>query len=203
MKKQNALTKSAFIALFAAFISIACFIAIPTGAAGIPIVLQNMIAILAGLILGGVSGAAAVALFMLFGVLGFPVFSGGRSGIAPFLAPAGGYLVGYFFAAFFSGLIAGKPKISRPNRSDYLKILIAASIGFALIYIFGTARLVFVIMNGENLPFIKSLKFALTAGVLPYLLGDIIKLLILVPLAVKLRPIAASYLASNTSLKEK
>ena len=197
MKKQNALIKSAFIALFAAFISISCFIAIPTGAAGIPIVLQNMIVILAGLILGGLGGAAAVALFMIFGILGFPVFSGGRSGIAPFLAPAGGYLIGYLFAALFAGLIAGKAKISKASRSDYLRILISASVGFAVIYIFGTTRLVFIIMNAENLSLIKSTKFALIAGVLPYLLGDLIKLIILIPLAVQLRPIAASYLASS------
>jgi biotin transport system substrate-specific component len=194
MKNQTA-NRSAFIALFAALISIASFIAIPVGALGVPIVLQNMIVVLAGVVLG-IEGAAAVALFMVLGALGFPVFSGGRSGIAPFFAPAGGYLIGYLFAAFFAGLIAGRPSLLN-GKENFLKIFAASVLGFLIIYLAGTPRLAQIIMQTKNISFVESIKPAIVGGVLPYIIGDAIKLIILIPLALKLRPVVARYLCKE------
>ncbi|MDR2860216.1 MAG: biotin transporter BioY [Elusimicrobiota bacterium] len=193
MKNKN-ITQTAFIALFAALISISCFIAVPVGALGVPIVLQNMIVILAGAVLG-IRGAAAVLLFMAAGILGLPVFAGGRSGLAPFFAPAGGYLIGYFFSALFAGIVLGKPAVTEKlNAVRYIKIAVIIFISFLIIYIFGTARLAQIIMDTKQIAFLQSIKPAIFAGVLPYIIGDFIKLIILIPLSAKLRIIIAGYL---------
>ena len=90
-------------ALFAALISAGSFLIIPLPG-GIPIVLQDMMAMLSGLILGPVYGAIAVAVFLVLGSIGLPVFSG-KAGLHVITAgPTGGFLIGYMVAAFFGGL---------------------------------------------------------------------------------------------------
>ena len=106
MKNKKTLM-SAFIALFAAIICVGCFIRIPLGV--IPVVLQSILCILSGVLLGGIVGAAPTALFLLAGLIGLPVYSGGTSGIAVWLGPTGGFLPGYLLGAVAAGLIAGKP----------------------------------------------------------------------------------------------
>ena len=72
--------RSVFIALFAALICSGCFISIPIGL--VPVTVQNMFALMSGVILGSIHGAAAVGIFLLLGALGIPVFSGVKGGIA-------------------------------------------------------------------------------------------------------------------------
>ena len=64
--------------------------AIPVGP--IPIVLQNALAVLAGLLLGPLFGGLSVLLFLVAGAVGLPVFSGGSGGFAVFAGPTGGGL---------------------------------------------------------------------------------------------------------------
>ncbi|MDR1785894.1 MAG: biotin transporter BioY, partial [Spirochaetaceae bacterium] len=104
-------TRSVFIALFAAIIGVSGFVAIPAGPAGVPIVLQNMMVLLAGTVLGGFQGAAAVGLYILGGVLGLPVFAGGRSGLASLASPSGGFIVGYFIGAAAAGIFLQAPSV--------------------------------------------------------------------------------------------
>ena len=115
--KNNEKTKSAssrlliriaLTAFFAALTAAGAYIAFPVGP--IPISMQNLFILLSGLVLGPVMGTAAVGLYLLAGILSFPVFALGGGGIARFAGPAGGYFVGYFFAALTAGLIAGRPK---------------------------------------------------------------------------------------------
>ncbi|MDR0823267.1 MAG: biotin transporter BioY [Endomicrobium sp.] len=180
-------------ALFAALIVVSCFIAIPAGALGIPIVLQNMMVILSGLLLGGARGAVAVGLFIVLGALGLPIFSGGRGGLAVLLSPTGGFIAGYFFGALAAGLIAGKPTVSKKS-FQYTRIALAAIIGFALIYCFGTVRIMHLIMQKQNMSIAAAFERALPMAVIPFIIGDLIKLIVLIPLAVKLRPISARYI---------
>ena len=85
--------KSIVSAVFAALICAGWMIAIPVGP--IPIVLQNALAVLAGLLLGPVFGGLSVSIFLLAGAAGLPVFSGGNGGLAVFVGPTGGFLIGY------------------------------------------------------------------------------------------------------------
>ncbi|MDR0485158.1 MAG: biotin transporter BioY [Elusimicrobiota bacterium] len=186
--------KIVFAALFAAFIAACRFIAAPISPLGVPIVLQNMAVVLAGSIMG-LYGAAATAIFILAGLIGFPVFASGQTGIAVLFSPTGGFIIGYLAASFITGLILRTP---RPNekRNAFLKIkiIIAVVLGFAFIYFFGVLRLSFIIMQAQTLTFSQSLKPALAAGFLPFILGDIIKTILAVFITVKIRPIAANYL---------
>ena len=80
--------KSIISAVFAALICAGWMMTIPVGP--IPIVLQNALAVLAGLLLGPVFGGLSVLIFLLAGAVGLPVFSGGHGGVAVFAGPTGG-----------------------------------------------------------------------------------------------------------------
>jgi biotin transport system substrate-specific component len=184
-----------FVALFAALIAVTCFVAVPAGPLGVPIVLQNMFVLLAGTVLGSIQGAAATGLFMVAGALGLPVFSGGHGGPAALASPSGGYIVGYFFGSLVAGVILGRPVVTeKATMKQYTKIAGAALVGMGIIYFAGTGRLAQIIMQRNSLNPIQAIVPAVTAGVLPYLAGDVIKLLILIPLTARLRPLAARYI---------
>jgi biotin transport system substrate-specific component len=178
------LMRIAFTALFAALTAAGAFIAIPVGP--VPIVLQNLLALLSGLVLGPVMGSAAVGLYMLAGLLGFPIFSGGGGGIARFAGPTGGYLIGYFLAALTAGLIAGKPKTNASVKVFQLRVITAVIAGFLVIYVPGLIWL----KTRLNLDWIKTF----LTGFIPFIPGDAIKGIAAVLIAPKLRRIAADFL---------
>lgn len=182
MKKNNTLS-SVFTALFAALICAGSLLIIPVGP--VPIVLQNAFAVLAGLVLGPLQGASSVGLFLLAGALGLPVFSGGSGGLAVIVGPRGGYLIGYFIAAFVAGN-AAKRATGESFAKDVPVILSASLAGFATIYIPG----VLVLRKALGL----TIADALMKGFVPFLIGDAIKIAAIVPIALKLRPIVARYL---------
>ncbi len=97
----------ALVAVFAALIVAAAVVpGIPVGALGVPITLQTLAVMLAGLSLGAVRGSLAVLLYLVLGFAGLPVFSGGRSGLQVMTTPSAGYLVAFVIAAFVVGLAA-------------------------------------------------------------------------------------------------
>ena len=102
MKRKSLLP--AFIALFAAVICVGCFIMIPLGP--VPIVLQNVLCILTAVLLGGIFAGAPAALFLLAGLIGLPVYSGGSSGIGVWMGPTGGFLLGYLLLSGKLSLLA-------------------------------------------------------------------------------------------------
>jgi biotin transport system substrate-specific component len=178
--------RSAYTALFAALISAGSLFAIPIGP--VPIVLQNAFAVLAGLVLGPLQGAGAVGLFLIAGFLGLPVFSGGKGGMAVILGPTGGYLAGYFIAAMVAGFsmkkAEGESGTVHPGR-----IVSACISAFLCIYIPG------VLILSRKLGI--SIPMAIAKGFAPFIIGDAIKIAILVPVAAKIRPIVARSLQTN------
>ena len=187
-QKNKNLLLSVFTALFAALIAVSGFISVPLPGTPVPIVLQNMMPVLAGALLGGIQGAGATGLFLLAGILGLPVFSGGRSGLAHLLGPTGGFCIGYFIAAGATGFYIGKPSLNQ--KTSIVKIIGGCILGFVLIYIPGLAQFIKVKH--------KSLTEALALACIPYLPGDAVKAALTVILAVKLRPVTARYLQSNS-----
>ena len=97
---------TAFASLFAALTAVGAYIAIPIGP--VPIVLQNFFVYLTGLLLGSKWGATSVAVYLLAGICGLPVFAGGRGGIGHIIGPTGGYLIGFLPAVFVIGFIKEK-----------------------------------------------------------------------------------------------
>jgi len=171
-----------FCALFASLIAAGTFIVIPAGP--VPIVLQNMMVLLAGLILGPIMGTTSVLLFLLAGILGLPVFAGGTGSIARLAGPTGGFLAGYLLTGFLSGLIAGIPQ--RGIRISALRLIIAITSGLLIVYIPGLFWLKY---QGE-LTWNKTLAI----GLIPFIPGDIIKGIAAFFIAIKLRKTAAELL---------
>jgi len=188
MLKINKVTRNRFIfaAMFSALIAVSGFFIIPIGS--VPVVLKNLFVVLSGVILGGFYGGVALLIFIAAGILGAPVFVVPGPGV--FLTPLGGYIIGYFLASLASGLICGIPKVTEKIKLLHvLRLSSACLLGFLIILICG----VFYIMRLNAMSFTA----AFIAGALPYIPGDLIKLAVCIPLALKLRPIAARYIGIN------
>ncbi|MCQ2592035.1 MAG: biotin transporter BioY [Treponema sp.] len=203
VKKNNkSILFTAFIALFAAIICIGCFLKIPLGP--IPIVLQNGLCILTGVLMGSFLGGAPTALFLVAGLIGLPVYSGGTSGIAVWAGPTGGFLPGYLIGAVLAGFIAGKPSVKEKKLSwkVALKVTIAMFAGMIILYVPGIIHFARWANGAGKVPVDKS-AFAYTMGacVIPYLPGDLAKIIVAVPVALKVRPILAQYLYDGKEKK--
>ena len=197
--KNKSILKNSFVALFAAIICVGCFIRIPLGV--IPIVLQNMLCILTAVLLGGILAGAPAALFLLAGLIGLPVYSGGTGGIAVWMGPTGGFLAGYLLGAVVSGFIAGKPSVSEKKVTVklVLRISLAVFAGLIILYIPGVIRFSYWARAAGKVPVEKTaLAFTMAACVIPYIPGDILKAVIAIPVALKLRPVLAQYLYEDT-----
>jgi len=165
--RNKKILRLVFVALFAALISAGAFIAVPIGP--VPIALQNLFALLSGLVLGPVLGTAAVGLFLAAGIIGAPVFAnnGAPMGIARLLvSPSGGFLFGYLLCALVAGFIVGFP---RPGvKTPIWRIVLAIVAGLLVVYIPGLIRLKFFMKDWDW-------KHTFIAGFLPFMPGDTIK----------------------------
>ncbi|MCP3955620.1 MAG: biotin transporter BioY [Desulfobacterales bacterium] len=167
------LRMTVYASLFAALVAVGAFISIPIGP--VPIVLQNFFVLLAALLLGPRWGVAAVAVYLLSGICGLPVFAGGTAGIGRIMGPTGGYLIGYLPAVFISAWLSQKGGFR--TWTD-----IAAMIcGSLIVYGCGVPWLKVV----TGMPFAK----ALAVGMIPFLIGDALKIAAAVPVVRALRPI--------------
>jgi biotin transport system substrate-specific component len=146
----------AYSAAFIGLIALGSWVSLPLG--NIPFTLQTLFVLLAGIVMHRY-GAIPVLLYLILGLLGLPLFHNGMAGIGVLLGPSGGYLLGFVFAALITG-------IAWEHKSGLIRIggIIG---GTFVIYLFGIAWL----MYSLNLGIIP----AVTAGVLPFVIGDAIK----------------------------
>lgn len=100
----------------------------------VPITLQVMIVVLVALILHPVHALIAQLLYTLLGIVGLPVFSGGKSGFAALASPTGGFIIGFIFASFFVSLLKGS---GVGTRGVVRYMLVAVFVGIPLVYIPG------------------------------------------------------------------
>lgn len=181
MKNQK-IANLTVIALFTAIMCILGPLSIIIPVSPVPITFTNLAIFLAVIILGWKKGTISYLVYMLIGFVGVPVFSGFTAGPGKLLGPTGGYLIGFIFMAIIAGLIIEK----FPDN----KILHVAGmvLGTLVLYAFGTAWLAYQ----ANMPF----GAALMAGVVPYILGDAIKIIIALMIGhtVKSRVKKAGYL---------
>ena len=97
---------------FAVALALASQVAIPIPGTPVPITLQPLVVVLAGMWLGPVAGAASMILHLAAGAVGLPVFSPyGAPGLARFVGPTGGYLFAYPIAAFVAGALSLRAKL--------------------------------------------------------------------------------------------
>ena len=174
----------ALTVFFAALPAAGAYIALPIGP--IPISMQNLFILLSGLVLGPIMGTAAVGLYLLAGILNFPVFALGGGGIARFAGPAGGYFVGYLFAALTAGLITGKLKAGESAKILQPRIIIAAIAALIVSYIPG----LFWLKIKMNYDWAKTFQ----SGLIPFIIGDTLKGTAAVLIAPILRRIVEGFL---------
>ena len=140
----------------------------------VPITGQTFAVLMIGALLGAKRGGLAVLAYLAQGVAGLPVFAV-ISGPAALFGPTGGYLVGFVPAAYVTGLLAEKGWDRRIGTT-----VLAMALGNAVIYAFGLAWL--CCLTGAS-------KTVVTTGLLPFIGGDILKIVsaaILLPSAWKL-----------------
>lgn len=169
---NDKLTNSILACLFAALISIGAYIAFPLPGTPVPIVLQNMFIMITVLVLGPWWGLASVLIYLTLGAGGMPVFAGGTGGFMKFVGPTGGYLFGYIPAAVAIGLIA------RKGKGTLQANILACAAGLAIVYLFGVVQLKFVLNSSWGK--------AISAGFLPFIIGDLIKIALAVVLTPRL-----------------
>lgn len=120
--------------VFAAFIAVlGLFPGLYVAGAAVPVVLQNAGPLLAGSILGARRGGAATLLFLGLVALGLPLLSGARGGLAPFVGPGGGFILGWAVAAFLVGFIVQRAG----PRPGIVVMLVANAAGIAVDYLVG------------------------------------------------------------------
>ena len=173
MDSSNQLRTMVYASLFSALTAVGAFVAIPIGP--VPIVLQNMFVFLAGLLLGGRWGIASVGVYLLAGACGLPVFAGGLGGIGRIVGPTGGYLIGYLPAVFLIGKIANR------THPRVLFDVLAMICGSVVLYACGIAWL--KVLTG------MTVAKALAVGMVPFLIGDALKIAAAAAIAKALRPI--------------
>ena len=148
---------------FAAALALASQVAVPLPGTPVPLTLQPMLMVLAGLWLGPRAAAASMALYLVAGMAGLPVFTpGGAPGIARLLGPTGGYLLAYPVAAALTGWLGMRAR-SFAGRTG------AAVAGMLTIYVGGLAQL--AVLTG-------SFELAVVIGVLPFVALDMVKSLV-------------------------
>lgn len=160
-------------ALFAALSAVLSQIIIPIGA--VPVNMTHLSIFIAAGLLGAKYGAISQIVFVLLGVSGVPVFSGFTAGIGKLVGPTGGFIIGYIVCAFVAGVL-----IERSGKS--MKMLIASMIvGMLCSYLLGILWYAYITRS--------SLIAAFSVCILPFLLGDAIKIILSSVLIKKLRPI--------------
>src|SRR5438093_1674360 len=109
VQTRNARVAIAGIVGFAIALAAASQVAIPLPGTPVPITLQPLVVVLAGMWLGPAAGAASMVLYLAAGAAGLPVFAPiGAPGIARFIGPTGGYLIAYPAAAYVAGLLSAR-----------------------------------------------------------------------------------------------
>ncbi|MCM1100345.1 MAG: biotin transporter BioY [Clostridium sp.] len=139
----------------------------------VPISLGSMMIYFVVTVLGARRGTVSVLLYILLGLAGLPVLSGFTGGAGKLFGPTGGYIIGYIFLALIFGFFTDHWK-------DRLAMqILGAILGTLALYLFGTLWL------GRQLGI--DFMAALWAGVIPYIPGDIVKLILAMTLGIKLR----------------
>ena len=175
-------TDLGLIAVFAALVAGSALIAaIPVAGMGVPITVQTLAVMLTGLALGPGRAFAAVGLYVLLGLAGLPIFSGGRSGLGVLAGPSAGYIIGFVFAATAAGwltVLVLRRTAGRPGRLRAV-LLFAAAMVSSIIFVHGLGIL--GMMVNAKLDFSK----AFLADLVFYP-GDVIKNVLAVTIALAL-----------------
>ncbi|MBR4630521.1 MAG: biotin transporter BioY [Treponema sp.] len=201
------------IAFFAAVICVTGFFKVPVP--GIPsgIVLQNAVCILTAVLIGGFLGGSPAVLFTVVGLLGVPIYAGWIGGFSLLTNVSGGFRIGFAFGAVVAGVIAGKASVEdrRVSAPYAVRISLAVVAGMIAVYV---PEIFYVIhfysgdvyteatvarlgldasLVGQPVGTAGAMKVFFGMFFLPFMAGDLIKSVVAVLLALKIRPVVAQY----------
>jgi biotin transport system substrate-specific component len=162
-------TNVARAALFAALTGAFAYVSFPFPLSPAPVTLQVLGVFLAGILLGPVWGGAALALYLVAGALGAPVFAGGSAGFGALVGESAGYLWSYPIAAVVVGvLVHGGLAVRAPERIHPARMVGAMAVGTLVIYAMGVLGLMLVLgLSPTN---------AVIAGALVFLPAEAVKM---------------------------
>lgn len=153
------------VALFAALTAVGAFIRIPLGYSSIT--LQTFFTAMAGSVLGPWYGALSQLVYVALGLVGLPIFTQG-GGIGYLVQPTCGFLIGLIPAAWVIGRIAGR-------KPEPKQIVPACLLGYGVLYAIGVPYMALILNTflGKGMGF----SAIMWAGMIPFLPGDMIKIL--------------------------
>jgi biotin transport system substrate-specific component len=154
--------------LGAIIVALAAQVVVPVPFSPVPMTLQPLAVLAVGGLLGAAGGLSALVLYLLLGILGFPVFAGGASGAWRLLGPTGGYLLAFPIAAAVTGGLVRPVTtlIDTIHGRGVLRVLLSCALGMAIIHAGGVAQL--ALMGGDPV-------VAFRVGFVPFLTGDLLK----------------------------
>jgi biotin transport system substrate-specific component len=161
-----------------AFVLLTAFsahVSMPLPGTAVPVSLQTLVVLLCGMLLGPALGASTQIAYLLAGAAGLPVFAAGF-GVPYLFGPTGGYLLAFPAAAAVAGALSVRARGSLTARAAALAV--AGLLALMTIFAGGWGQL--TLLTGDAVT-------ALRLGVLPFLLGDLVKLVIAVVLALRIR----------------
>jgi biotin transport system substrate-specific component len=165
-------TRAVGVLVAVAALALASQFALPLPGTPVPLTLQPLVIVLAGLVLGPIDAAMAMVLYLGLGAAGLPVFQPfGAPGIARLLGPTGGYLLAYPVAAAVAGWLGA-------GRESFTTRALAAMAGILVLYVGGIAQL--AVITG-------SVATAALIGALPFVAADAVKALVAAGIAGRFR----------------
>lgn len=180
---KNNIQNLTLTALMAAILCIMGPIVIPIGM--VPMSFANMVIYLTIILLDKKRATISVALYLLIGFVGIPVFSGFAGGAGKLFGPTGGYLIGYLVLSWIAGTvleilnktndenkisISPSNKVKSVEKNINYEQMLALAVGNISLYLVGTMWL----MIQSKLTFVT----ALSVGVLPFAIFDVIKIIL-------------------------
>ena len=151
------------MALMVAMNCVSAYIIIPLPFLLSPLALQTLIVNLTGYVLNAKQAFMTMLVYLLVGLAGVPVFTGGSAGPGKLFGPTGGYIIGFLVTAVFLAYFKGE----KYNFKRYA--LLGCVIGIPLIYVFGVVQLKLITGMGWDK--------AIMTGALPFIPLDIVKCL--------------------------
>ncbi|HZO71641.1 MAG TPA: biotin transporter BioY [Ktedonobacteraceae bacterium] len=164
-RSLNLLRDTGLVLGFSAFLALCAQVSFHIPFTPVPITLQTLAVLLTGAVLGSKRGAMAMLVYLAEGAVGLPVFAGGTGGFIHLVGFTGGYLWSYPIAAFVVGLLCQKGLDRR-----FLTSAVAMLPGSLIIYAIGVPWLAVTLHLSPST--------AILQGMVPFIPGDLLKLLI-------------------------
>ena len=178
MTNNNRTFRLVLTAMFAAILAVASWISVPLPFTPVPINLATLAVTLTGALLGSRYGSLSVIIYLLLGAVGVPVFAGFTGGLGHIAGPTGGYIVGYLTSVFICGLVI---ELTGKDDVKWWTTAIAAVLGTFSCYVLGTIW--FIVLTNNTLA------ASMTMCVLPFLPGEVFKLVAASVIVPVLKPV--------------